>query len=61
MSGNTAKVDSKITMKYLGYNVAQGDMQPCSACAEAKERQKNLPTRILSRQVVRINPPIPKK
>ena len=34
-------------------------MQPFSACGEAKARQKNLPTRILSRQVVRINVPRP--
>ena len=33
-------------------------MQPFSACAEAKARQKNLPRRILSRQVVRMNVPI---
>ena len=57
--GHTAKEDSKITMKYLRYKVAQGDMQPCSACAEAKARQKNLPTRILSRQVIRMKVPIP--
>ena len=59
VSGHTTKVDSKITMKYLGYNVAQEDMQPCSVCAEAKVRQKNLPTRILSSQVIRMNVPIP--
>ena len=38
VSGHTAKEDSKITMKCLGYKVAQGDMQPCSACAKAKAR-----------------------
>ena len=59
VSGHTVKVDGKITMEYMGYNVAQGDMQPCSACAEAKARQKNLPIRILSRKVVRMNMPIP--
>ena len=59
VSGHTAKEDSKITMKYLEYKVAQGDMQPCSACAEAKARQKHLPTRILSRQVIRMKVPIP--
>ena len=59
VSGHTAKEDSKIMMKYLGYKVAQGEIQLCSACAEAKARQTNLTTRILSRQVVRMKVPIP--
>ena len=59
VSGHTAKENSKTTMMYLGYKVAQEEMQPCSACAEAKARQKNLPTRVLSQQVVRMKVPIP--
>ena len=59
VSGHTTEADSKITMTYLGYNVAQGDMQHYATCAEAKARQKNLPTHILSRQEVRMNLPIP--
>ena len=61
VSEHTAKVDSKMTMKYLGYNITRRDMQHCSVCAEAKVRQKNLPTRAISIQVVKMEPPIPKE
>lgn len=52
VTGHTAK--SKSIMKYMGYNVDQGDIQSCSACVESKARQKHLPTRVISRKVVKL-------
>ena len=28
----------------MGYEIARGAMKPCKACADAKAKQKNLPT-----------------
>lgn len=32
------------TAAALGYEIARGAMKPCKACADAKAKQKNLPT-----------------
>ena len=38
--------ESKKTVEYLGYDLSRGGMKLCEACAEAKARMKNLPTRV---------------
>ena len=44
---------SKKSCEYLGYQVKSGVMDPCEACAIAKARQKNLPTRVEVEKKVR--------
>ena len=38
--------ESKKTIEYLGYDLSRGGMKLCEACAEAKAKMKNLPTRV---------------
>ena len=54
VTGHTAKEEIKSIMKYMGYNVDQGDIQSYAACVESKARQKNLLTRVISRKVVKL-------
>eukprot|EP00957_Ditylum_brightwellii_P179276 13657734-Ditylum_brightwellii.AAC.1 len=41
------EADHRKSVKYLGYEVKKGTLSPCEACAEAKAKQKSLPTRVL--------------
>eukprot|EP00957_Ditylum_brightwellii_P034200 2591820-Ditylum_brightwellii.AAC.1 len=44
--GHINKVDSRKSIKHLGYEIKQDMMSTCGACAEAKTKQKNLPSRV---------------
>ena len=46
LTGHINSEESEKTVKYLGYDLSRGGMNPCEACAEAKAKMKNLPTRV---------------
>ena len=46
LTGHINTEESEKTVKYLGYDLNRGGMNPCEACAEAKAKMKNLPTRL---------------
>ena len=43
MLGHCGELDTQVTGKYLGYEIARGVLQPCESCALAKARQRNVP------------------
>lgn len=43
MLGHFGERDTRMTGKYLGYEIARGVLQPCESCALAKARQRNVP------------------
>eukprot|EP00957_Ditylum_brightwellii_P049318 3742068-Ditylum_brightwellii.AAC.1 len=38
--GHMSKVDTKASIKYLGYKIRRGNMNPCDAREESKAKQK---------------------
>ena len=58
--GHSNRVDNIKTMVYLGHKVSKEEMPMCEACAVAKARMKNLPTRIISRLTNKEEKIIPK-
>ena len=42
--GHGDENSTRETAKALGIEIARGTMKPCKACADAKAKQKNLPT-----------------
>eukprot|EP00957_Ditylum_brightwellii_P186547 14203233-Ditylum_brightwellii.AAC.1 len=45
MMGHINEVDSYKIIKHIGYEIKQEIMLTCGACAEAKAKQKSLPSR----------------
>eukprot|EP00957_Ditylum_brightwellii_P030425 2304399-Ditylum_brightwellii.AAC.1 len=41
------EADTHKSVKYLGYEVKKGTLSTCEACAEAKAKQRSLPTRVV--------------
>ena len=46
ITGHINVEDCRKTVKYLGYELSRGGLNPCEVCAEAKAKMKNLPTRV---------------
>eukprot|EP00957_Ditylum_brightwellii_P076350 5802770-Ditylum_brightwellii.AAC.1 len=46
--GHVNEADTHKSVKHLGYEVKKGALSPCEACAEAKAKQKSLPTRVVT-------------
>ena len=53
--GHMNDVSGRQVMKYLGYDIARKSMTPCGACAEAKAKQRSLPSRVETVRTV-VNP-----
>eukprot|EP00957_Ditylum_brightwellii_P092230 7021209-Ditylum_brightwellii.AAC.1 len=55
MMGHIKEVDSCKSTKHLRYEMKQEIMSTCGACAEAKAKQKSLPSRVeTSTKVVQV-------